>query len=86
VQQIAYPEMRASSRYCRQQVRHRSAGPCGGQTPQAACVIVKVHPFLTPGIAPLDQDELMTEERMNGMGYTEKFLSINCITCSWLLI
>jgi hypothetical protein len=86
VQQIADPKMRASGRYCRQQVRCRSTGPCGGQAPQATRVIVKVHPFLTPGITPLDQDELATEERMKGMRYTKQFLPINCIRCSWLLI
>jgi hypothetical protein len=86
MQQVAHPEMGASGRYCRQQVRRRRTGPGGGQAPQATRIIVKVNPFLTPGIAPLDQDELMTEQGMKGMGYTKKFLLINCITCSWLLI
>jgi len=86
VQQIAYPEMRASGRYCCQQVRCRRTGPGGGQAPRATRIIVKVNPLLTPGIAPLDQDELATEEGMKGMRYTEKFLPINCIRCSWLLI
>ena len=86
MQQIADPKMRASGRYCRQQVRCRSTGPCGGQAPQATRVIVKVHPFLTPGIAPLDQGELAPEERMKGMRDTKQFLPINCIRCSWLLI
>ncbi|MDO8596173.1 MAG: hypothetical protein Q7R45_06075 [Sulfuricaulis sp.] len=86
MQQIAYPEMRATGRYRRQQVRCRRTGPCDGQAPQATRIIVKVNPFLTPGIAPLDQDELPTEEGMEGMRYTKQFLPINCITCSWLLI
>ena len=86
MQQIAHPEMGASGRYRRQQVRCRRTGPGGGQTPQTTRIIVKVNPFLTPGIAPLDQNKLTTEERMKGMGYTEKFLLINCIMCSWLLI
>jgi hypothetical protein len=47
---------------------------------------VKVNPFLTPGIAPLDQGELAPEERMKGMRYTKEFLPINCIRCSGLLI
>ena len=86
MQQIAHPEMRASGRYRRQQVRCRRTGPGGGQAPQATRIIVKVNPFLTPGIAPLDQDELATEQGMQGMRYTKKFLPINCIMCSWLLI
>jgi len=86
VQQIAHPEMRAPGRYCREQVRRSSTGPCGWQAPQATLIIVKVNAFLTPGIAPLDQDELAPEERMKWMRYTKKFLPINCIKCSWLLI
>jgi hypothetical protein len=49
-------------------------------------IIVKVNTFLTPGIAPLNQDELASEEGMKGMDYPEDFLLIDCITCSWLLI
>ena len=47
---------------------------------------MKVNALLTPGIAPLNQDELASEERMKGMDYPEDFLLIDCITCSWLLI
>ena len=86
MQQIGDPEMRASGRYCHQQVRCRRTGPCGREAPQATRIIVKVNAFLTPGIAPLDQDELAPEEGMKGMDYTKDFLLIDCITCSWLLI
>lgn len=86
MQQIGDPEMRASGRYRHQQVRFRRTRPCGRQAPQATLIIVKVNAFLTPGIAPLDQDELAPEEGMKGMDYTKDFLLIDCITCSWLLI
>ena len=86
MQQIGDPEMRASGRYRHQQVRFRRTRPCGRQAPQATLIIVKVNALLTPGIAPLDQDELATEQGMKGMRYTKKFLPINCIMCSWLLI
>jgi hypothetical protein len=50
------------------------------------CFIVKVDALLTAGIAPLDQNELASEEGVEGVGDLKDFLPNDCITCSRLLI
>jgi hypothetical protein len=47
---------------------------------------VKVDALLAPGIAPLDQNELASEEGVEGVGDPKNFLLIDCIICSWLLM
>ena len=79
-------EVRASGRHPLERIRRNRVGPGGRQAAYPAAVIVKVDALLAPGIAPLDQDELASEEGMKGMDYPEDFLLIDCITCSWLLI
>jgi hypothetical protein len=86
VQEVVDAEVRASGRHPLERIRRNRVGPGGRQAAYPATVIVKVDALLTPGIAPLDQDELASEERMEGMGDLKDFLPIDCITCSRLLM
>ena len=86
VQEVVHPEMRAAGRHAREWIRRHRIGPGGCEASYPAGVIVKVDALLAPGIAPLDQDELASEEGVEGMGDLKDFLPIDCITCSRLLI
>ena len=79
-------EVRASGRHPLERIWRHRVGPGGRQAAYPAGVIVKVDALLTPGIAPLDQNELASEEGGEGMGDLKDFLPIDYITCSRLLI
>jgi hypothetical protein len=86
VQEVVDAEVRASGRHPLERIWRHRVGPGGRQAAYPAGVIVKVDALLTPGIAPLDQNELASEEGVEGMGDLKDFLPIDYITCSRLLI
>jgi len=86
VQEVVHAEVRASGRHRLERIWRNRVGPGGRQAAYPAGVIVKVDALLAPGIAPLDQNELASEEGVEGMGDLKDFLPIDGITCSRLLI
>jgi hypothetical protein len=50
--------------------------------PQPASIIVEVHAILTPVVAVFQQLKFASEQRMEGMGYTEMFLWTTLLRCN----
>jgi hypothetical protein len=86
VQEVVDTEVRASGRHPLEGIWRNRVGPGGRQAAYPASVIVKVDALLAPRIAPLDQNELASEEGVEGMRDLKDFLPTDCIMCSWLLI
>ena len=52
-------------------IDRNSIGPTRWQQMQAPIAVLKPHPVFAPVVAIADQFELLLEQRMVGMGYTE---------------